>query len=578
MGMHTATRMFVIGVVFFALLIVGLSACSGPDQPKPITGNANPDLKEHTKEFRQKVIRVTDGVYVAVGFGLANSILLEGDTGTVIVDTMESEEAAKKVKAAFDRITKKPLKAIIYTHYHPDHDFGTTVFAGDSSPDIISHESTLMYLDRIVSVTRETTHRRAVRQFGTMLPEGGVINCGIGPFLDLRQENTIGLVRPNKPFHGEQYNLETAGLKLELYHAPGETNDQIFVWMPEKKVLLPADNFYRSFPNLYAIRGTAYRDVNQWVRSLDRMRALRADYLVPSHTRPISGADKIYETLTNYRDAIQFVHDQTIRGINLGKTPDEIVSMVKLPPHLASQPYLHEYYGTVEWSVRAIFNGYLGWFSGNATDLFPLSKEERARRIAALAGGEKELLEAASRAAEDGDHQWVLELCDHLMILNPDLDEARKMKASALSSLGEKQVASTARNYYLTQALEVAGTLDIPQRKTKEIELVHSIPLASIFNGLAVKLDPVKSADVDKIVGFKFPDTGAAYTVHVRKGVAEIQPRFLENSEIIVTVDENVWKEIAAKMRNPAIALLKGDVSVEGGTFDLVKFLGLFST
>jgi alkyl sulfatase BDS1-like metallo-beta-lactamase superfamily hydrolase len=152
------------------------------------------------------------------------------------------------------------------------------------------------------------------------------------------------------------------------------------------------------------------------------------------------------------------------------------------------------------------------------------------------------------------------------------------MKASALTSLGEKQIASTARNYYLTQAMETDGRFDIPQRKTKEIELVHSIPLASIFNGLAVKLDPVKSADVDKIVGFKFPDTGAAYTVHVRKGVAEIQPWFSENSEIIVTVDENVWKEIAAKMRNPAIALLEGDIRVEGGTFDLVSFLGLFST
>ena len=123
-------------------------------------------------------------------------------------------------------------------------------------------------------------------------------------------------------------------------------------------------NFYKSFPNLYAIRGTAYRDVTLWVKSLDKMRKLRAQYLVPHHTRPLKGAEKIYETLTNYRDAIQYVHDQTIRWMNKGLTPQAIVEKVKLPNHLAHRPYLREYYGTVQWSVRAIFNGYLGWFHG----------------------------------------------------------------------------------------------------------------------------------------------------------------------------------------------------------------------
>ena len=93
---------------------------------------------------------------------------------------------------------------------------------------------------------------------------------------------------------------------------------------------------------------------------------------------------------------------------------------------------------------------------------------------------------------------------------------------------------------------------------------------------MAVRLNPVKSADIDQIVGFRFPDTGEAYTVHVRRGVAEIQARFPEHPEITVTVDSYIWKEIGAKMRNPAAALLKGDVKIDGGTFNLVKFLGLF--
>jgi alkyl sulfatase BDS1-like metallo-beta-lactamase superfamily hydrolase len=89
------------------------------------------------------------------------------------------------------------------------------------------------------------------------------------PKLEYDQSKKIALLFPTKTFSDDRFELETAGLKLLLVHAPGETPDQIFVWLPTKKVLLPADNYYKSFPNLYAIRGTANRDAMLWVNSLD---------------------------------------------------------------------------------------------------------------------------------------------------------------------------------------------------------------------------------------------------------------------------------------------------------------------
>jgi alkyl sulfatase BDS1-like metallo-beta-lactamase superfamily hydrolase len=554
-----------------------ISACS-PSQPPPsLEVGSDPDLAAHSAEFKQEIIKVTDGIYVAVGFGLANSVLLEGHDGVVIVDTMESAEAAAPVKAAFTKITPKPVRAIIYTHYHSDHTQGAAVMAGDDNPEVYSHESTLYYLKRIASITRETTYRRAMRQFGTLLPAGGVINCGIGPELKFNETKTIALLRPTRTFAGERLELEIGGRKLVLVHAPGETRDQIFIWLPEKKVLLPADNFYKSFPNLYAIRGTAYRDVMQWVKSLDKMRELGAEYLVPHHTRPITGADNIYATLTNYRDAIQFVHDQTIRLMNRGLPPLEIAARIKLPLHLERQPYLHEYYGTVPWSVRAIFDGYLGWFGGNATDLFPLSPEERAKRFVELAGGEQKLMEHAKQAVAKKDYQWALELTDQLLRINPAPKVARRLRAEALRLLGSRQTAATARNYYLTQALEVENKLQIGMMKIKDKEMVHNVTLDGIFEGMAVNLNPAKSADVDVVAGFRFPDTGEAYTVHVRRGVAEIQPKYPEHPDISLTVDSNVWKEVVAGFRNPAVALVK-DVDRQGGILKIVKFLSLFKS
>ncbi len=254
--------------------------------------------------------------------------------------------------------------------------------------DVYAHATTSYYIDRVVNVIRPAISLRSARMFGNLLPRGedGVVNAGIGPFLDLR---TVSLIRPNLTFD-DRLEVELAGIRLELVHAPGETDDQIFVWLPEKKVLLPGDNIYKAFPNLYTIRGTPYRDVLDWVRSLDRMRALEPEHVVPSHTRPFSGRDNVRQILTAYRDAIQFVHDQTIRGINRGLTPDELVATVRLPPHLAEHPYLAEHYGTVEWSVRSVFSGYLGWFDGDAATLSPASPAERARGLAELAGGVEE--------------------------------------------------------------------------------------------------------------------------------------------------------------------------------------------
>jgi alkyl sulfatase BDS1-like metallo-beta-lactamase superfamily hydrolase len=557
------------------IILIATAACSQSQPPDHLDVGSNPDLAAHSAEFKQEVIKVTDGVYVAIGFGLANSVLLEGDDGVVIVDTMESAEAAFPVKEAFNIISSKPVKGIIYTHYHSDHTQGAVVMAGKDRPDVYSHESTLYYFKRIASVTREATYRRAMRQFGNLLPDGGVVNCGIGPELKFNEDSTIAILPPTRTFGREPFELEIAGLKLILMHAPGETPDQIYIWLPQKKVLLPADNFYKSFPNLYAIRGTAYRDVTLWVRSLDKMRALGAEYLVPHHTKPITGADTIYETLTNYRDAIQFVHDQTIRLMNIGLTPLEIAERVKLPPHLARQPYLHEYYGTVTWSVRAIFDGYLGWFGGNATDLFPLSPAERARRFMDLAGSEQKLIEHTEQAVANNDYQWALELTDQLLQINPDSDDIRKLRAEALRAIGGQQIAATARNYYLTRALEVEKKLHIGMMKIKDKEVVHTVTLEGIFDGMAVNLDPEKSAGVDIVAGFRFPDTGDAYTVHVRRGVAEIQPQFPDNPDISLTVDSNVWKEVVTGFRNPAIALVK-DVDKEGGTLEIIKFLGLF--
>jgi alkyl sulfatase BDS1-like metallo-beta-lactamase superfamily hydrolase len=179
---------------------------------------------------------------------------------------------------------------------------------------------------------------------------------------------------------------------------------------------------------------------------------LGADHLVPSHTRPISGAAAVRDALTAYRDGIKSVLDQTIEGMRKGERPDELVRRVKLPPHLADNPYLQEFYGTVAWSVRAIYTDYVGWFDGNATQLFPLSDKERAAKVSELAGGVDRVLSRSRDALASGEFQWAAELADVVLAVDGASVAAKRVKAQALTELGERQTSANARNYYLSSA------------------------------------------------------------------------------------------------------------------------------
>ncbi len=559
----------------FVLLAALLAAC-GEEQPVKSTTQLAPDaLKAHSELFHKGVEKVTDGVYVAIGYGLANSIMLEGDDGIIIVDTMESADEARTVLAEFRKITDKPVKAIIYTHNHTDHVFGAAGFAEGKDIPVYAHESTSYYINRVVNQIRPIITARSMRMFGNHLPHGEHINDGIGPHLGITPESELYALPPTHTFD-DRMSLNIAGIQIELVHAPGETEDQLFVWLPEKQTVLTGDNIYQTFPNLYTIRGTYYRDVKQWANSLDQIRALGAEHLVPSHTRPVHGQDKVAELLTDYSDAINFVHDQTLRYMNLGLTPDQIVEKVQLPEHLASNPWLQEFYGKVSWSVRSVFDGYLGWFSGNPSELQPLAEPEEARRMATLAGGNDALLESAQKALNDNDAQWALDLSDHLEILMPDNGAVKTLRADALRKLGEKEANPNARNYYFTVAREVQDGLKPGFRTQMSDDFLATLPIENFLHAMPALLKAEETLEENIALGYAFRDSNKQFTLRIRRGVAKVHDGI--DDDVVATLDttEATWKAIAAGIQNPATALAGDDLDIDGSTLSAMKVLGYF--
>lgn len=420
-------------------------------------------LEAKSAELRRDLVEVTPRVFTAVGFSPGNVSLIVGEKGLVVVDTGMSPNHAETILEAFHQVSMLPIEAIVYTHGHGDHTGGASVFAAGGSPQIWARTGLNDEGRSFSSAGLTINQTRGARQGGFRLPDEKRINNGVAlPFRPDSQDvfagGVSGFVNPTHTFVGERQEVHVAGIDLELVAAPGETGDQLYVWFPQDKVIFAGDNFYRSWPNLYPIRGAPYRDVQAWAASIDQMVAEKPRHVVPGHTRPVLGHVASREALVAYRDAIEFIFDETIKGMNAGRSPDELAHEIELPPSLKELDLLAPYYGHPAWGVRSIFSGYLGWFDGNATNLFPLSPAQEARRLAKLVGGPEAMLTAGRKALSSGDAQWAAQLADHLLALDGNSVTAKNLKADAFEFLAENLLTATGRNYYLTQANELRSS------------------------------------------------------------------------------------------------------------------------
>lgn len=558
--------------LFFFLLIGCFSEQKTNDKKSNFTTEIQLDDDFY---FEKGIYEVTDDVYVAIGYGLANSILFVGKDGNIIIDTTEDPLLAKEINDEFKKISNKPNLAIIYTHSHVDHWRGAPGFL-DKETKIYAHRTFEKGFYDQNNLLRPILTERGMKQFGHFLPDSLKRGHGLGFTLNFDFEQP-SVVYPTHFFEQQTSQLQVAGITLEIQHSPGETDDQIIIYYPEKELVISSDNYYMRFPNLYTIRGTSYRDTYKWYKSVDAMRSYEPQYLISCHGPFLEGKNEIENRLSIYRDAIQYIHDYAIRGANAGKTPDELVEEFVYPSFFKENYDLDEKYGKVSWSIRNVYNGYLGFFDGKAVNLEPLSNKERAKNIIGLIGSKNQLISVIRKEIENQNYQWAAELSDYGMEVFPNDKEITTLYSMSLEFLSKREENPIARNYYLSESYELSNKIKPSLEYTVSAEQARNIPMNTFFEAMGPRLDPTKAINKEIKIGFNIVDLNEKYSVVIRNQIAEISNGYDEDYDAIVNVESMTWKGIILNTESAITAFSNNKLSVKGSYRKFLEFSSLFN-
>jgi alkyl sulfatase BDS1-like metallo-beta-lactamase superfamily hydrolase len=391
------------------LLAVATVAGQNPQQRIDSPVNILRQGLDQTRAFK-----VNDAIYQAIGFG--NTFMVTTSEGNVIIDTSNVIAAPHHVKL-LKAENSGPVKYIILTHGHGDHTGGVSLW---KQPDtkIIAQRNHVEFMNYQARLGNFFAIRNAA-QFSLPTPSAPPWPGNYG-----------AKIEANVLFD-DRYEFTLGGIKFEIFSTPGETPDHLTVWIPQFKAAFTGDNYYESFPNMYTLRGTQPRWALDYINSLNKVMALGPEIVLPSHGRPVMGGVLVKQTLTRYRDAIQYVHDAVVRGMNDGKDVFTLMREIKLPSELE----VGEGYGKLRWSIRGIYEGYAGWFDMDPAAMYDVPASSVYPDIARLAGGPEMLAKLARERVESGRAVEALHLTRIALSADPNNPSALEARLKALEYL-----------------------------------------------------------------------------------------------------------------------------------------------
>jgi alkyl sulfatase BDS1-like metallo-beta-lactamase superfamily hydrolase len=401
----------------------------------------------HSKLFRYdgELVEVApDTAFVAA---FSNVSALATADGLVLADT-SSWFAAPAVHRSLRAWRDVRLDTAVFTHGHTDHCFGVELYEerahteGWRAPRVVAHEAITARFDRY----RETWGYNAVinqRQF--QLPEPTF---------------PVEFRYPDETFRAS-LDITIGDETIECHHDRGETDDHVWLWAPQRKVLCTGDLFIWASPNCGNPQ-KVQRYAIEWARALRRMAALDAEILLPGHGLPILGAERIRTALTESAQLLEHLHNETIAMMNQGATLDDILNTVRAPAPLLDRPYLGPIYDEPEFVIRNVWRLFGGWYDGDPSHLKPAPARAFASELADLAGGARVLAARAVALADADDLRRAAQLAELAALAAPHDPEVHTARAEVYARRVDIEASVMAKGVFAWAAAESRRLLESP--------------------------------------------------------------------------------------------------------------------
>jgi alkyl sulfatase BDS1-like metallo-beta-lactamase superfamily hydrolase len=370
-------------------------------------------------EFDQHCGRIND--FIVVSEGCSNVYLIETPAGGILINAGQGFEAPVH-QHNLRKFSNVPIKYLITTQGHVDHVGGVSYFR-DLNPGLIyiaqeGNDEHQNYDGRLSGFRAARAAFRFKDDFIEVFKHYAA--AGYTAF------NPQDRPTPDVTFK-QEYELALGDLNLALYAAPGaETNDSLVVWLPQHRAVFTGNLFgcpFGHFPNLVTIRGDRYRDALVCAAAAQTVLDLAPATILYGHHEPIHGEELIRSELTAYRNAILYVHDEVVNGMNAGKNLHTLQSEIELP----AEYEVGQGYGKISWSIRAIWESYAGWFKHESTtELYSVPQKAIHADLLELAGADA-LLDRARQKLASGHHEESLHLLDIVLSAAPENAVARAL-------------------------------------------------------------------------------------------------------------------------------------------------------
>lgn len=537
----------------------------------------------HPSLQRQAILNMAYGLYEVVpgkvyqvrGFDLANISFIKGDTGWIVIDPLTAKETAR---AALDfiseKVEKRPVVAVIYSHSHADHFGGVrgVVDEADVKSGKVPIIAPVGFMEHAIAenvYSGNAMNRRMFFQYGVLLPRSpfGHVDQSIG-------KNTaagnLGLIEPTRYITKDFEALTIDGVRMEFQNTPGtEAPAEMNTWFPDLKTFWAAENITGTIHNIYTLRGALVRDALLWSKHINvalYRYGQEAEVLFSSHSWPRWGNDRIQEVMRTQRDVYAHLNNEVLHQANQGVTINEIHNVYRLPDSLKQQWAAHSYHGSEEHNSRAVLNRYLGYWDANPATLMPLSPRDSAPLYVEMMGGAGKILAKGQELYNQARYFEAVEILNKLVYAQPDNAAAKDLLADVFEQIGYQKESPSVRNSFLAAAYELRNGLPpgVPP-KSSGPDMIRGMSTELWLNSLGISLDSGKVAGHNFTINLVTPDNGEKFVIECSNStLTNIKGQQAKRPDLTITVNRTDLERVMGGTATFDVLLMEGTANFEG--------------